>query len=168
MVNTNIARKVVRFLKAGARCAGVVVFAVLITTLNHFFGASFLENFIEEQSLALLGTILAIYIVTASSFLAILSNYEKEKKSRIFKDTTSEIKCNFRFIMVLFVFHFAALSLTPCETDANLLIINILLGAKVSFFALYIYALYELSMVLFNIRDTLNSAEKLNKSDGGD
>ena len=134
----------------------IVVVAPTIA-LDHFFGASFLEKFMEERSLLLMGTMLAIYIATASSFLAILLNYEKEKGKVLFVNTALEVKRNITLIIGIFVVHFFLLSATPPSTSNNTILISLMVF-KVLSFSLYIYALYELSMVFFGIRDKLNSA----------
>ena len=141
-----------------------ILFAILIMivapimAVSHFSGTLFLDKFMEERSLLLMGTILAIYIAAASSFLGILLTYEKEKGKVVFNDTTSELKQNIVLIIVIFAFHFFLLSATPPYTADNIIILKILMIFKVLTFSLYIYALYELSMVLFGIRDALNSA----------
>ena len=137
----------------------VMLIVVVLPTIafDHFFGASFLEKFMEERSLLLMGTMLAIYIATASSFLAILLNYEKEKEKVLFINTALEVKRNITLIIVIFVIHFFLLSATPPSTSNSAILISLMVF-KVLSFSLYIYALYELSMVFFGIRDKLNSA----------
>ena len=142
----------------------LIVIVVPIMALNHFSGAVFLDKFMEERALLLMGTMLAIYIAAASSFLGILLNYEKEKGKVIFTDTTSELKQNIIFIIIVFTVHFFLLSATPPNTPDNIILLRILMALKVLTFSLYIYALYELSMVLFGIRNAINSVKNTNKT----
>lgn len=132
---------------------GIVTPAML---LDHFSGSLFLDDFMEKRSLLLMGTILSIFTVTSASFLAILFNYEQNAQQKIFDGTTSEIKENFTLILIIFAVHFLLLSGTPPEGTCNYWLIKILLGLKVFTFSIYIYALYELSMALFGIREKLD------------
>jgi|GEM_PF-3517008 len=136
----------------------LIVFVVApICAADYFSGSGFLKKFMEDQSLSLMGTILAIYIAAASSFLAILLTHEKERGGVVFNSTTSELKQNIVFIILIFALHFFLLAGTPPETAENRFLIGSLMAAKVFTFSLYIFALYELSQVLFGIRDALNS-----------
>ena len=147
---------------------GILILVVApIMAVSHISGTLFLDNFMEERSLLLMGTILAIYIAAASSFLSILLNYEKEKGNVIFNNTASEIKQNIIFIIIIFTVHLLLLSATPPSTDDNAILLKILMALKLLMFSFYIFALYELSMVLFGIRSTINSVEKDNKNKQG-
>lgn len=143
---------------------GILLIVVVPTmVVSHYTESQFLDKFMEERSLLLMGTILAIYIAAASSFLSVLLNYEKEKGKVIFKNTTSELKQNICFIIAIFGIHFFLLSATPPSTVSNTICLEILMSLKILTFSLYIFALYELSMVLFDIRNTINSVENDNQ-----
>lgn len=102
-----------------------------------------------------MGTILAIYIAAAGSFLAIIQGHEDKQNRDIFKGTTRELKQNILFVIIIFIIHMFLLVITPKEVTSVVIPI-VLKSFKTLTFVLYIYALYELSKVLFSIRETLN------------
>ena len=124
------------------------------------YGNGFLDEFMTDKSLIVMGTMLAIYIATASSFLAILMTYEKEEGAAIFNKTSTEIRQNVLLVIALFALQLILLTSTPNKTNDNQEIILCLLEAKTLIFSIYIYALYELSQVLFGIRDAFTKGKK--------
>lgn len=141
----------------------IIIFSVAPTVLaDWYFNSGFLDKFMLEQSLSIMGTILAIYIAAAASFLAILMNHEEQKKQKIFTGTSTELKHNICFIMIIFFVHFILLTISQ-SADPNIKIFENpwaaygLKAAKVFTFSIYIYALYELNVVLFGIRDRLKN-----------
>ena len=142
-----------KLIKTILRLIAFFVAVVAFVLIDYYFGDNFLDEFMDEQSLSIMGTMLAIYIATASSLLTILIAYEKENSKKIFSGTSAEIKSTIDYIIVFFAVHLFLLIITPERTDSNQLIILILLGAKILTFSLYIYALRELAQVLFNIRN---------------
>lgn len=144
----------IRFL--GISFALIILIVTPTMAANHFLGSLFLVGFMENRSLLLMGTILSIFVVASASFMAILMRYEQDKQRKIFDGTASEIKTNFNVVIAIFAVHFLLLSGTPPEGACNYWLIKILLGLKVFTFSIYIYALYELSMALFGIRDKLD------------
>lgn len=138
--------------------ATIFVFGVLpILCIAYFSGGKFLEKFFVDQSLSLMGTILAIYIAASSSFIAILMSFEEKKGKLIFINTTKELKENIIFIFCLFIIHFILLTGTPSSSE-NTILIWTLNGAKTFTFLLFIFALYELSSQLFTVKDKLYKA----------
>ena len=141
--------------------ASLLVFVVApIVAADHFAQSGFLNTLMVQQSMSIMGTILAIYIAAAASFLAIVMGHEKEKGKVMFNGTSTELKHNIAFVIAIFGVHFFLLSVTPLPTPDNGTVLLCLKAAKVFAFSIYIYALYELSHVLFGIRDTLNGEDK--------
>jgi hypothetical protein len=139
--------------------ASIIVFTVLPTiALDNYFKSGFLDKFMVEQSLSLMGTILAIYIAAASSFIAILTTHEDQKKQKIFDKTTKELKQSIIFVFVVFILHFFLLVATPeaGESSISKEVIILLKGIKTLTFMLYIYALFELSSELFTLKNKLD------------
>ena len=134
----------------------IVILGVLpILGADYFSNNRFIEKFMQEQSIAIMGTILAVYFVAATSLLSIMMRHEeKVQKKNIFKNSTKELKHNIILVFCIFIFHFFVLVAIPTGLEGCVRII--LKGIQIFSFLLYIYTLYELSNVLFSIRDTLN------------
>ncbi len=143
--------------------ASIIVFTVLPTiVLDHYSKSGFLDKFMVEQSLSLMGTILAIYIAAASSFIAILATHEDRQEKNIFDKTTKELKKSIIFVFVVFILHFFLLVATPAVGDSSISkeVIILLKGLKTFTFMLYIYALFELSSELFTLKNKLDKKTK--------
>lgn len=90
------------------RLLGICFMLILVVVaptiaLDYYFESSFLDTFMAKQSLLLMGTMLSIYIVTAASFLAILSNYEKKKQEQFFGAAVTELKKMF-YLLLAYLF----------------------------------------------------------------
>lgn len=138
----------------------VIVFAALVMGVDHCSESTFLEKFMEDRSLLIMGTILSIYIVASLSFLTILMTHEKKEKEVVFSGSRSELKTNILALIALFAFQFLLLSATPSAGVGDIVILKIFMTLKVVIFSLYIYALYELSMALIFVVEKLNSTAK--------
>ncbi len=146
-------------IKLGMIFASILVFGVAPTiALDYWAGTGFFEKFMNEQSLSMLGTILAIYIGVASSFLAILNSYEDDFGKNIFTSTIKEIKQTIIWIFGVFFLHFLLLVGTPkypsfiCELTLKSL--------KAFTFLLFLCILYELSTELFTLKNKLPRKDK--------
>lgn len=137
--------------------ASILVFGVLpVLGAAYYSEGAFLDKFLSEQSLGLIGTMLAIYIAAASSFVAILMSFEEKNGKKVFQKTSKELKENIIFIFIVFFVHFMLLAATPDSfAKEDVALQWILRGTKVFTFLLFIFALYELSRQLFTIRDKL-------------
>lgn len=147
------------------RWAGIIFIILLlgvapIVAADYYIHSGFLDKFMKEQSMSIMGTILAIYIAAASSFLAILMTYEQSKGRAIFTSTSADLKRTTIFVITLFAIHLLLLVATPkAITDSSLIDLG-LKSAKVFTLYLYIFALYELSHVMFSIREVINNEGK--------
>ncbi len=127
--------------------------AVVAVALDFYSKSGFLHHFMQQQSLSLMGTILAIYIAATTSYIAILTKYEDEQGTRIFTRTIKEIKQNIVFIFILFVVHFFLLIGTSKLCGGML---DILFKFFKTFvFMLFLYALYDISDELFTLKRKL-------------
>lgn len=138
----------------------IVLGVAPIVASDCLWGDGFLDKFMRDQSLSIMGTILAIYIAAAASFLAIIMGFEKEDANIRFNSTASEIKQNICFIIAVFIIHLLLLSGSPNEKLAPQWLLILMKSLKTFTFLIYIYALYELSVVLFGIRETVNKHRK--------
>lgn len=137
----------------------LIVFGVVPTVaLDYFSGSGFLNKFMADQSLSMLGTILAIYIAAASSFIAILNSYEDQEGKDIFSGTVKELKQTIAFIFIVFFAHFLLLVGTPEEASFSCDLT--LKSLKTFTFILFLYALYELSSELFTLKNKLPRKDK--------
>lgn len=139
--------------------ASILVFGVAPTIgLDHLADGEFLEKFMAEQSLSMLGTVLAIYIGVASSFIAILNSYEDDLGKNIFTGTIKELKQTVIWIFGVFFVHFLLLVGTPkypsfaCDLALKSL--------KTFTFLLFLCILYELSVELFMLKNKLPRKDK--------
>ena len=142
--------------------ASLILFISLpIIALDLYFGDDFLRKFMLQQSLQIMGTILAIYVATASSFLAILMSKEERDGKNIFTNTSKELRGNIKFIFVIFIGHFILLVVTPPKPSIPFdMVMLAIKGAQTTTFLLFIYILYELSSELFGLK------EKVQKNKG--
>ena len=139
--------------------ATIIVFGVApILAIDCYVDNGFLSNFLNNQSLSIMGTILAIYIAAASSFLAIMMSHEHNENKTIFVSTSVELKQNITAIMVIFLMHIFVLVGSPVIPNGEKISTLGLFfrGGGVFTFLVFIYALYELSTVLFGIRESLS------------
>lgn len=137
----------------------LIVFGVVPTiALDYFSKSGFLDKFMADQSLTMIGTILAIYIAAASSFIAILNSYEDQEGKDIFSSTVRELKQTIAFIFIVFFAHFLLLVGTP--KDASFVCDLALRSLKTFTFILFLYALYELSSELFALKNKLPRKDK--------
>lgn len=145
----------------------LVVCPVILADL--YFATGFLDKFLLDQSLSLMGTILAIYIAAAASFLSILIGYELQNTKALFHKTIEELKHNICFMTIVFFIHFLLLVMSQpatAVTPRHLVTLNdidigneLFKALKVLTFSLYIYGLYELNLSLFGIREKLADAQ---------
>ena len=137
----------------------IIVFGVLPILAADFYSQSgFISSFMGGKSLALMGTMLAIYMAAASSFMALMNSYEQKIGKPVFYSTTKELQTNIGAVFVVFFLHLLLAAGTPNTMSTEiLLIIN---GSKTFTFLLFLYALYELSQGIFTLRATLSKAQK--------
>lgn len=119
-------------------------------------GNSFIHNFIELQSVTIMGVILAINCASASSiYLKIIEQEEKVNDDTIYKETKTQIRHNIVFLVVSFVVAIATMFICSILKSCGLNAENICLGSDtvvLTIFNLYIYALYELTVrIVFKI-----------------
>lgn len=146
-------------LKLAQIFASILVFGVAPTVaLDYWASAGFLEKFMNDQSLSMLGTILAIYIGVASSFIAILNSYEDDFGKNIFTGTVKELRQTIIWIFSVFFVHFLLLVGTP--KNPSFICDLTLKSLKTFTFLLFLCILYELSAELFTLKNKLPRKDK--------
>lgn len=137
---------------------GILFVLILLTipflALDYFWGGEFIHDFLKNQSLQIMGTILALNIATASFLVGHLIDIEIKLECKIFDASVNEIKENIYFMIFLFLLQLFILSFS--ESLCN---INVCYWVKwlalVNLF-LYLYCLYEITAALFTVRDLVH------------
>lgn len=135
-----------------------IIVAIVFPCLcaDSYFENGFLDTFMKEQSISIMGNILAIYIAVASAFIVIIGEIEEKTKNNC-NNTLKELKTSIVFMIILYSAHILLMIITP---TSPLYIINLILkGAKIFTFSLYIVLLYELTNVLFIANSFKNKKE---------
>jgi len=131
-------------------CIIVTTIVLPILLLDFYTGNGFLSKFFNEQIIPLMGTILALNLALAASLHAILLGLEVQKNVSLV-GTRKEVKSNVLFMIIIFILVFILQIITPKMGLNNLLLMTTITGLKLLFFFLYLYAVYEISSVLFHI-----------------
>ncbi len=131
-------------------CIIVTLVVLPILGLDFCVENGFLTNFFKEQAIPLMGTILALNLALAASLQAILLGLETQKNISLV-ETRKEVKENVIFMITVFVLVFILQIITPEKNIDNKSLLTIITGLKLLFFFLYLYAVYEISNVLFQI-----------------
>ncbi len=131
----------------------LILFTAPFVAIDYFWSSRFIEEFMREQSLQIMGTILALNIATASFLVGHLIDIEMKEGKVIFETTMREIKHNIYFMFVLFVLQMGVLSIGDVEFiefDNNWK--HWILGLNVILFLAYIFCLYEMTAAIFSLR----------------
>lgn len=123
-----------------------VVFPILI--LDYIFDNGFLQKFMEEESLAIMGNMLAIYVGVVTAFTVILDNILKNNCS----NTQNTLKRNIVTLLVIYGVQITCFIATPQKYCDSLWVEYIIKGVEVLSFALYFLMFYEIIDVFFIAR----------------
>ncbi|MCI1273272.1 MAG: hypothetical protein LKG27_02420 [Clostridiaceae bacterium] len=96
----------------------------------------------------LMGTIMALNFAIATSLQSILLNIETIKNETLFPHTKNEINQNLMFIIIVFIIVFI---LQVINIPMRKIFLYPLMGAKLTLFFIYFYAIYDLNSALFKI-----------------
>lgn len=149
------------------RIAGITFILLILTSalcsIDYVVGGSFLFSFLKQNSLEIMGTVLALNIATATFLVGQLMNIELQLKMEVFTKSKREIKHNILFMIIIFVLQLMVLTAIPSDTSTN----QVLLIAKpwiyrlsLFFFLTYVYALYELSTGIFSVCNYISKLKK--------
>ena len=127
----------------------IIVFTVFPCLLLYHLGStSYLDNFLKNQMIPLMGTIMALNFAIATSLQSILLNIETIKNETLFPRTKNEINQNLIFMMIIFIIVFV---LQVIDSPTRKVFLYPLMGAKITLFFIYFYAIYDLNSALFKI-----------------
>ncbi len=141
------------------RFFGIVFLALiaeaLVLVVNYYSKSTFLEDFIKNQSLQIMGTILALNVATSSFLVGHLTNIEITLRKKIFGKSKGEIKHNLMFMLVAFFLDLILLTGSPLVVEKSPQYLSYIkytcTGVSLLLFILYLYSLYEMTTAIFSI-----------------
>lgn len=152
------------------RAFGVVFIGILIA-LVPFVGSllvgssNILSEFIANQSLGILATILALNIASVTFAIGTLISIEIRAKKTIFRKTRKELHDNIVFMIILFllgvvfvVLNTGNLHLPVRGVDINVSLILTFLSTLI--LVLSVLAMYEIVRAVFKLKDFLEGDKK--------
>lgn len=147
------------------------IISTFVTCLDWRYGNGFYSSFFETQSLSVMGTIMGLNIATAAYITGHLADIEARlDKGEIFSKTRRELKHNIILMIILFILHFVILVVTPDYSSIQItgLMGQItkfgLLGVHTLLFSIYLYALFEMTKVMFSIRGVFGKEKQSNEN----
>jgi len=123
-----------------------VIFPCLV--LYHSGATLFLDKFLNEQMIPLMGTIMALNFASATALHAVLLDIEEKYEKDIFLQTKKEIRQNLIFMISTFIIMFIIQMVDIVNKN---IFLYTLVGIKLLLFFLYFYAIYDLNNALFSI-----------------
>lgn len=143
---------------------GIVFISLLVSLpiflIDRFLQTNFLESFLKNQSLQIMGTLVGLNITTTAFLVGHLTNIEINLKKILFNNSKREIKHNLYFMIVIFLIQLLLLSAIPSvSSDTQGWVINlksVLIYLGLAIFLLSIYALYEMTKAIFLIDKIIN------------
>lgn len=129
-------------------CVLLVFIGIPIAYLYKIGFKNYLDLFFLNQMIPLMGTIMALNFALAASLQAILINMETIIKQKTFANSRKEINHNLLFMMILFGLVFI-LQIFNCPNSTSILFI--LNSLKITLFAFYFYAVYEISTAIYKV-----------------
>lgn len=155
------------------RTFGVIFIGVLIA-LVPFVGSlllgsgNILSDFIANQSLGILATILALNIASVTFAVGTLISIEVRAQKTIFRKTRKELHDNIVFMIAVFllgivlvVFNTGNLHIVVQGADINISLVLTYLSTLV--LVLSVLAMYEIVRAVFKIKDFLEGDKKEDK-----
>ena len=149
------------------RIAGIIFILLILTSLlcgiDFIVGGSFIFTFLKQNSLEIMGTVLALNIATATFLVGQLMNIELQLKAEVFTKSKKEIKHNIMFMIVVFVLQLMVLTAIPGDSNTNQILILArpwIYRVALFLFLTYVYALYELSTGIFSVCNYISKLKK--------
>lgn len=140
----------VRFLGFVTSALLVALPASLLAGVN---SSTFLIDLARNQSVGVMGTILALNIATVTFLLSHLSSIESKHGSEVFSGTKKEIRLSAYAIVVIFIMNISLVSYMPTSTSADMVygfkIVDLAAYVSLVFLVLMVFALIDLMEALF-------------------
>ncbi len=143
------------------RFLGIVFIALIFTGILGFAGyhsnGIFLYTFAQDQSMGIIGTILALNIATITFLLGHLYSIEHNANEELFKSTKSEVKQNVYFMAGMFMANLLVLALTPVYNTKMGKLQPAFIMSLISVFLLIlvVIALIEIVQAIFSVSKSL-------------
>jgi hypothetical protein len=133
----------------------IILIEIPLLITDVYMNNGYLDLFLKNQSLSIMGTALAINIATSAFLVGQLLTIEINFKKPIFDNSKKEIKHNLIFMIIVFLLQLFFLLLTPiAEKDTSILLNSlryICKGINLFLFLLYLYALFEMTLAIFSV-----------------
>lgn len=126
-----------------------IVFPILI--LDYNIDNDFLQRFMERDSLAIMGNMLAIYVGVVTAFTVILDNIQEKFETKCL-NTQKTLKKNILTMLIIYGLQIICFVATPNEYSDNLWVEYIIKGVEVLLFSLYFLMFYEVIDAFFIAR----------------
>ena len=126
-----------------------IVFPILL--LDYVVDNNFLQRFMENESLAIMGNMLAIYVGVVTAFTVILDNLQKKFNTKCL-NTQKNLKKNILIMLVVYGLQIICFVATPKEYYNTLWLEYMIKGFEVLLFSLYFLMFYEIIDVFFFAR----------------
>lgn len=139
------------------RFLGIIFIALIPTGIigfaDYHYGGNFLYNFAQNQSMGIMGTILALNIATVTFLLGNLYTIEDKAGKEVFASTKKEVKQNVYFMAGIFLTNLFMLALMP-ELNSQASGIQpafVLSLVSLMLIILIIFALIEIVQAIFSV-----------------
>jgi len=132
----------------------LLLLAAPFMVADYLWGSKFVGEFLRNQSLQIMGTILALNIATASFLVGHLLDIEMKAGKSIFDDTIRELKHNIYFMLALFILQMISLTLSDAATFVAYK--YWIMGFSLMLFFAYLFCLYEITATIFSLRKFIN------------
>lgn len=136
---------------------GVIFVCVLFSSLILYFDyksdAGFLDQFFNNQSLSIMGTMLGTSLASTIFLISQLLNFELSIfKKNVFHTSKKELKQDIIFMITIFFMHFLLMLFVPFPTVKDFkLYLLIIKGANLFLWCLFMSAFLDLTRMLFKI-----------------
>lgn len=139
--------------------SGIIVGIVCpILLLDYNIDNDFLQKFMERDSLAIMGNMLAIYVGVVTAFTVILDNMQKKLKTQC-SNTQRALKKNILTMLIIYGLQIICFVATPDEYNSSLLLEYFIKGFEVLLFSLYFLMFYEVIDVFFTARKIIQEQD---------
>lgn len=151
------------------RSLGVVFIGILVATVPFTAGMlinrDLLLSFIQNQSLGIMATILALNVTSVTFILGTLISIEIKAKKTIFTRTREQLRHNIIFMTVLFLLNLVAVvgnkgGLSAPLGSSIIDVTIILCFISTLFLVLMVIAMYEIVQAVFDLKNFLEGDKK--------
>ena len=133
----------------------LILIEIPILIIDHFVGNGFLTDFMKNQSLTIMGTLLGLNIASSIFLVGYLTNIESIRNKQLFTRSKKEIKQNIYLMIIIFLLQLIVLVATPSITKNSSEVIKNTsmweIRISLFLFLFYFLMLYEMTSSIFLI-----------------